>query len=187
MLARKASYCQLTTPLTHASRRKNGYEETPDFFRIRDADGNAVLCHNCQKPTDTNRAIVPCSVCGLYWHLDCQDPPLSNPPPLRTWVCPAHVDDLLVQLPEGLAPAHRHRKIRGAPEIRPAFTRGMRNNGFIEVEFDKTDEDTGASGWREVKQFGRVVKLPARGIILDFIEQWVSLALFQAQWRLLTV
>ncbi|KAK2050787.1 PHD-finger domain-containing protein [Colletotrichum somersetense] len=153
-----------------AKPKKKGYEEAPDFFRVRDADGSAVLCHNCQHPAAENRAILPCSQCGLYWHLDCLDPPLAIPPVLRTWRCPMHVDDLLAELPKELAPAHRFRKIKGAPAITPAFSRGMKNNGVIEIE---EEEDSGGeeTGWNDVKTFGRVYKLPAKGVVLDFISQ----------------
>ncbi|KAJ0320145.1 hypothetical protein Brms1b_003452 [Colletotrichum noveboracense] len=148
--------------------KKKGYEEAPDFFKVRDADGSAVLCHNCQHPAADNRAIIPCSLCGLYWHLDCLDPPLAIPPVVRTWRCPVHADDLLATLPEQLAPAHRFRKIKGAPTITPAFSRGMRNNGFIEIEEEESSDET---GWSDVKTFGRVYKLPAKGVVLDFISQ----------------
>ncbi|KAI8279064.1 hypothetical protein K4K60_005848 [Colletotrichum sp. SAR11_57] len=148
--------------------KKKGYEEAPDFFKVRDADGSAVLCHNCQHPAADNRAIIPCSLCGLYWHLDCLDPPLAIPPVVRTWRCPVHADDLLATLPEQLTPAHRFRKIKGAPTITPAFSRGMRNNGFIEIEEEESSDET---GWSDVKTFGRVYKLPAKGVVLDFISQ----------------
>nr|XP_036578213.1 PHD-finger domain-containing protein [Colletotrichum truncatum]KAF6785414.1 PHD-finger domain-containing protein [Colletotrichum truncatum] len=150
--------------------KKKGYEEAPDFFKVRDADGSPVLCHNCQHPAADNRAIIPCSLCGLYWHLDCLDPPLAIPPVVRTWRCPVHADDLLATLPEQLAPAHRFRKIKGAPAITPAFSRGMRNNGFIEIEDEQSGDET---GWNDVKTFGRVYKLPAKGVVLDFISQSV--------------
>ncbi|OHW93597.1 PHD-finger domain-containing protein [Colletotrichum incanum] len=152
-----------------AKPKKKGYEEAPDFFKVRDADGSAVLCHNCQRPAADNRAILPCSQCGLYWHLDCLDPPLAIPPVLRTWRCPMHVDDLLAELPKQLAPAHRFRKIKGAPAITPAFSRGMKNNGVIEIEEEESEEEE--TGWNDVKTFGRVYKLPAKGVVLDFISQ----------------
>ncbi|KAF6807305.1 PHD-finger domain-containing protein [Colletotrichum sojae] len=148
--------------------KKKGYEEAPDFFRVRDTDGSAALCHNCQHPSADNRAIIPCSLCGLLWHLDCLDPPLAIPPVVRTWRCPVHADDLLATLPQRLAPAHRFRKIKGAPAITPAFSRGTKNNGFIEIEDGESEEET---GWHDVKSFGRVYRLPAQGIILDFISQ----------------
>ncbi|TDZ37226.1 Uncharacterized protein C8035_v007341 [Colletotrichum spinosum] len=148
--------------------KKRGYEEAPDFFKVRDADGSPVICHDCQHPAADNRAIIPCSVCGLHWHLDCLDPPLAIPPVLRTWRCPIHADDLLSDLPQQLAPAHRFRKIKGAPAITPAFSRGMKNNGFIEVEDEQSGDE---SGWKDVNTFGRVYKLSAHGIKLDFISK----------------
>lgn len=134
-----------------------------------------MLCHNCQHPTADNRAIIPCSLCGLHWHLDCLDPPLAIPPVVRTWRCPAHADDLLATLPEELAPAHRFRKIKGAPVIVPAFSRGMKNNGFIEIDDDDEESEDENSGWSDVKTFGRVYKLSSKGVVLDFISQSVLL------------
>ncbi|OHE95475.1 PHD-finger domain-containing protein [Colletotrichum orchidophilum] len=154
-----------------AKPKKKGYEEAPDFFKVRDADGSAVLCHNCQHPSADNRAIIPCSLCGLHWHLDCLDPPLAIPPVVRTWRCPAHADDLLATLPEELAPAHRFRKIKGTPVIIPAFSRGMRNNGYIEIDDEDEESEDENSGWSDVKSFGRVYKLSSKGVVLDFISQ----------------
>ncbi len=145
-----------------------------EFFRLRDPsdDKRAVLCHACEKSTAENRAIIPCSICGLYWHLDCLDPPLANPPVLRTWKCPAHIDDLLSLIPGALGPAHRYRKIKGAAPIDPAFSRGNPNNGFVDVAFD--DEEDAArdwSGWADVQNYGRVVKLSSSGIEMDFLSR----------------
>lgn len=162
--------CAKQRQLTFLNRKKPGYDEAPDFFKVRDADGTPVLCHVCQGPAADNRAIIPCSICGLYWHLDCLDPPLAIPPVVRTWRCPAHADELLGGLPESLTPAHRFRKIKDAPVIEQAYSRGMKNNGFIEVDDDESDED---SGWKDFTSFGRVYKLPAKGIMLDFISQSV--------------
>ncbi|KAL2874124.1 hypothetical protein SGCOL_010712 [Colletotrichum sp. CLE4] len=117
--------------------------------------------------------VVPAkpNLCGLHWHLDCLDPPLAIPPVVRTWRCPAHADDLLATLPEELAPAHRFRKIKGAPVIIPAFSRGMKNNGFIEIDDDDEESEDENSGWSDVKTFGRVYKLSSKGVVLDFISQ----------------
>ncbi|KAK0722319.1 hypothetical protein B0T26DRAFT_641949 [Lasiosphaeria miniovina] len=148
--------------------KKAEEEPVPDFFRLRDADGNAVVCHNCQKSSSSNRAIIPCSLCGLFWHLDCLDPPLANPPVLRTWRCPCHIDDLLARLPGALGPAHRFRKIKGAPVIEPTFSRGYVNNGHIEVELDASEDE---SGWRDVETYGKTVRLSEKGIKLDFLSR----------------
>jgi hypothetical protein len=155
-----------------AKKKSNGYDEAPDFFKQRD-EGEAVLCHNCQKPAASDRAIIPCSICSFSWHLDCLDPPLSIPPVLKTWRCPAHAEEVLLTAPP-LAPAHRFRKIKGADAITPALSRGLKNNGHIEIDWTeniatKTEDDN--SGWRDFASFGRTYKIPAKGVVLDFIEQ----------------
>lgn len=165
-------YEDLNATKAASKKKNNGYEEAPDFFKQRD-EGEAVLCHDCQKPASSDRAIIPCSACPLYWHTDCLDPPLAIPPVLKTWRCPAHTDEVLLIAPP-LAPAHRFRRIKGADTITPAISRGLKNNGHIEIDWTdeiepKADEDK--SGWRDFASFGRTYKIPARGVVLDFIEQ----------------
>ncbi|KAH7162614.1 hypothetical protein B0J13DRAFT_615242 [Dactylonectria estremocensis] len=150
-------------------KKKNGYEEITDFFKQRE-DGQAVLCHGCQKSATDLRAIVSCSVCPLHWHLDCLDPPLAMPPVPKTWRCPAHVDDVLLEAPP-LGPAHRFRKIKGAQPIIPAFSRGLKNNGHIEIDWGDEPELSSNSGWPDPDSFGRAHKIQAPGIVFDVIEQ----------------
>ncbi|CCC08313.1 unnamed protein product [Sordaria macrospora k-hell] len=151
------------------AKKKNDEESGPDFFRLRDDKGDPAVCHLCQGGASARtRAIIPCSLCGLFWHLDCLDPPLANPPVLRTWKCPCHVDDLLAKVPGQLAPAHKFRKIKGASVIRPAYSRAYINNGYIEVEPEDSDDE---SGWKNVETYGKVVRLPAKGIKLDFLSR----------------
>ncbi|KAK4227939.1 hypothetical protein QBC38DRAFT_443292 [Podospora fimiseda] len=150
------------------ARKKKNEEEAPDFFRLRDSEGKPALCHGCHKHSIANRAIIPCSACGIFWHIDCLDPPLANPPPLRNWKCPLHIDELLPKLPGQLAPAHRYRKIKNSTDIRPAFSRGFVNNGYIDVI---PDDSQPASGWRSVETYGRTVRLPEKGIKLDFLSR----------------
>ncbi|KAI1457261.1 hypothetical protein F4805DRAFT_199831 [Annulohypoxylon moriforme] len=148
---------------------KKGVEEAFDFFKVKNADG-PVLCFRCHKATSDNRPMLPCSVCGLNWHLECLDPPLAVPPVPRTWRCPCHVDDMLAALPERLAPAHRHRKIKNAPPIEHAYSRGMANDGYIEIINDDDSEDD-AHAWRKYKGFGRTHQLPATGVKQDFVSR----------------
>lgn len=150
------------------SKKKSEEDQPPDLHRLRDAEGNAVICHSCQKSAGPSRAIIPCSACGLFWHMDCLDTPLAYPPVLRTWKCPLHADNLLGTLPAILHPAHKYRKVKDAPVIRPTFTRGYVNNGFIEVDLDDSEDE---SGWRDVETFGRTVRLSERGIKLDFLSR----------------
>ncbi|KAL2064428.1 hypothetical protein VTL71DRAFT_4922 [Oculimacula yallundae] len=151
---------------------KAGWEEAPDYFRKKDAKGKIILCHRCNGEASTpNRMIIPCSFCGIYWHLDCLDVPLAKEPGAgRQWRCPAHVDDLLAILPATLGPAHRFRKIKGASVIKPAVTRGLKNNGHIEIENDPS-EDEEEQGFYELREFGHVYKLPESSIKLDFISR----------------
>ncbi|KAK7988862.1 hypothetical protein PG989_009177 [Apiospora arundinis] len=116
---------------------KKGVEEPFDFYKVRDAEGKPVLCHQCLKGASDNRAIIPCSApnCGLQFHLD-------------------------------LAPAHRYRKVKSAPIIEQAYTRGMTNNGFIEIE---EDDDESEDGFKSRYDYGRVYRLSEKGIKLDFI------------------
>ncbi|PHH67720.1 hypothetical protein CDD80_586 [Ophiocordyceps camponoti-rufipedis] len=153
-------------PTKAAAKKRPGYDELPDFFKQRD-DGRAVLCHACQKPATEIRAIITCSACPFHWHIDCLDPPLAVPPVLKSWRCPAHIDDVLVDVPR-LAPAHRFRTIRGSQPLTPALSRGLRNNGHIDIDWS---DEADASGWPDASSFGRTYKLASNGVILDFIEQ----------------
>lgn len=153
-------------------RNRNGYDEPPDYLKQRDAKGDLILCHNCKEGPGTKRSIITCSFCSAPWHLDCLNPPLANPPhPSRQWRCPLHVNDLLVELPSALGPAHRFRRIKGTTAIKPDIARGTKNNGHIEVDLDSTDDED--EGFFDRKEFGHVYKLPEEGIKLDFISKYV--------------
>ncbi|KAI1143894.1 hypothetical protein F5Y05DRAFT_10204 [Hypoxylon sp. FL0543] len=162
----EGEYEEITPPKPKTNKR--GLDEPFDFFKVRNAEG-PVLCHFCQKGVSDNRPIVPCSVCGLNWHLECLDPPLAVPPVPRTWRCPCHAEEILGELPERLAPAHRYRKIKNAPPIEPSYSRGLANNGWVEIDNDDSEDD--ADAWRKHKSFGRVYRLSAKGIKRDFISR----------------
>ena len=130
----------------------------PELFRTRDASDKAILCYNCHKLVENNRPIVTCTVCGRYWHNDCVDPPLANPGRVKNWRCPLHVDELQAEL---LGPAHKWRRAKGARTIVPAYSRGLVNNGFIEV-----DDDLDTS-----YLFGKTYRISALGIIKDFMSR----------------
>ncbi len=137
---------------------------------MRDADNKAVLCFQCNKAVAPNRPIVTCSVCAKNWHTDCLDPPLANPAPARTWRCPAHVDDLLALL---TGPAHKWRRIKGAPVIKSSFRRGLPNHGPIDVTYN-LDNQADESGWNDYTTFGRTQRVSAKGIIRDFLSRYAS-------------
>lgn len=146
-------------------KRKAEEEAVPDFHRVRDREDQPVLCHHCQQATAEDRVIIPCSVCGVFWHLDCLDPPLSRAPPLRTWKCPLHVDELVNKVPGYLGPAHKYRKIKDEKVVDPIFPRGNLNNGYIEVIDDLSEDE---SGLRHSESFGRIFRLRASAIEKDF-------------------
>lgn len=151
-------------------RNRAGYEETADYLKTKDAKGNFILCHRCNQGAGV-RPIIPCSFCSLHWHLDCLDPPLANPPhQTKPWRCPCHVDDLLSQVPGSLGPAHRQRRIKGATIIKPAIGRGIKNNGYIEIEFAPSEDED--EGFFDQREYGHVYKLPEEGVKLDFISRY---------------
>lgn len=168
-------------------RRGAGFEEAPDYLKLKDTKGNFILCHECSRSAAGGKPIIPCTYCGLQWHLDCLDPPMSNPPPLgKSWRCPCHVDDLLSKVPSALGPAHRFRKIKNESVIKPAISRGSRNTGHIEIEFDDSDEESREedSGFFMRKEFGKVYLLPEQGIKLDFISKYVLVLILELRSNL---
>ncbi|KAL5614798.1 hypothetical protein BROUX41_004887 [Berkeleyomyces rouxiae] len=162
-------------PATKKRDRKT--EELIDWYKLRDGD-SPVLCKACHKSADNIRPIIPCSKCGLHWHLDCLDEPLTVPPVLKTWNCPLHVDpDALAMLISG--PAHRYRRIRDSSVVTPMFSRGNRNNGVVEIEDDLDSlrneykhnlEFSQNAGWADPQSFGRTYRLKASAVVKDFIE-----------------
>ena len=104
----------------------------------------------------------------------------KEPAPGRPFRCPAHVDDLLAVIPGNLGPAHRRRKIKGASVIKPVISRGLLNNGDIEIENDPTDDEE-ELGFYEQREYGHTYKLPELGIKLDFISQYASFSVSHNQ------
>ncbi|KAJ2894716.1 putative phd-finger domain-containing protein [Zalerion maritima] len=184
-------------PTKPAAKTKAGYvvEDHFDFYAIRDRKGKYRFCHACgQGPVRggfglTNRALCTCPICGLHWHTDCCDPPLSNPPHIKTWVCPAHADEVMAGNPQLIGPGHKFRLLKKKESIQPAYTRGARNHGFVEIVND--DDDEGADKEKPTKatdnemgqmdvagydftvntDYGRTYILPSSGIKMDFVSK----------------
>lgn len=102
---------------------RHGQLEDRDPYRLKDRNGEPVLCFRCgtsalppgvaasasatkrarmetSGPTrpESGRSIVSCDYCHLHWHLDCVDPPMSCMPPWgRKWMCPNHADRIFVR------------------------------------------------------------------------------------------
>lgn len=146
--------------------------------------------------------MLKCDFCHAYWHLDCVDPPLANPPHISldashrdAWRCPRHIEHdlrsgLLVQkdlnepghdvemvdaAPVGRV-ARKIRKPREPEVIEPTFSRGMRNNGLIEIMNDPDDDTDGEGNYvfsrDDPKDLNsKVFRVPERGVILDFVSK----------------
>jgi len=52
------------------------------------------LCHACDTSSRTHQ-LIACDFCPLYFHQDCLDPPLTNPPTAK-WMCPAHPEKFFI-------------------------------------------------------------------------------------------
>lgn len=143
-----------------------GYElVAPDISSLKSLSG---YCHFCGRfgltkvgltkteelnnvPSDPryHRPIISCSICPLYWHLDCLDMPLVNFPPSSViWTCPVHfttekcialdVAESLVQastlLPESAIRLQFRRK---AERLKEEQQREDRDDFMVEDEFEK--------------------------------------------------
>ena len=153
----------------------------PDYLRLRDPSNKVILCCQCGKSAADKRALVQCDYCQEYWHLDCCDPPLAVPPKVsedsttRTaWRCRRHIHHDLASLPIAPARSYRTRKPKDSTIVEPTFSRGVRNNGIIEVvdELSEEEEEDVFDKWKKRSpEDGITYRLPPKGIILDFIDR----------------
>lgn len=145
--------------LTKPSRAKTATPAYNDdnFLRMSD-NGQAILCNICGRCSDNVRPIIRCDYCPSYFHLDCLDPPLANPPnPRAGWMCPKHVrpEDLVItKMVDGRLQERRPR--------RPKHT--VTSVDFDIIPYDDVNESTFDDDFRERRQ------LRAAGdVVLDFI------------------
>ncbi|KAJ7756753.1 hypothetical protein DFH07DRAFT_819787 [Mycena maculata] len=162
-----------------------GLVEDRDAYRLRDKNGDPVLCFKCgtsalpaglaaaapatkrarrsstRYATETPKSIVSCDYCNLHWHLDCLDPPLPTMPPInRKWMCPNHAEGVLL-------PKLRIPKQAAAIEVtKPKQV----NNGNIEIIHPQTASTSHVKkvAVDEVLINGRRYRVPERIVILDF-------------------
>ncbi|KAK5168646.1 uncharacterized protein LTR77_005955 [Saxophila tyrrhenica] len=168
------------------TRNRPGYsDEPPDFTKIKDGKGKTILCYSCGKSSGGSRPIIPCDFCGEYWHLDCMDPPRSNPPArnqdgdkVHDWMCPLHSDHELRKVdtsllnPRSVARKVHIRKPRNAKVVEASMKRGFHNNGVIDVVVDDESDGSDSEFYdEEGLDEGVVYRLPASGIKLDFIDK----------------
>jgi hypothetical protein len=146
--------------------------------------------------------MLKCDFCHAYWHLDCVDPPLANPPNISleasqrdAWRCPRHIEhdlrsgllvqndlnapDQDVEMADATPTVRVARKLRvpKQPEyVDPSFSRGMRNNGLIEIANDSDDDTDGEGnyvfGENDPKDLNsKIFRVPEKGVILDFVSK----------------
>ena len=173
------------TILTRHHRNRPGYDEIPDYTKIKDGKGNTILCYSCGKSSGGTRQLIPCDFCGEHWHLDCLDPPLANPPArgpegrkVHDWMCPLHADHELRKVdtsllnPPNLARRVHIRRPRNAKVVETSLNRGFRNNGVIDVVEDDSDDTDSEFFEEEASHDDSIIyRLPATGIKLDFIDK----------------
>jgi len=143
--------------------------------------------------------MLKCDFCAAHWHLDCLDPPMANPPHINlesshrdAWRCPRHIEHDLrsgyvaqhdlndaqdaVMLDAPVARLGRKvRKPRHPEIVQPTFSRGMRNNGLIDIINDPDDDTDGEGnyvfGSEEKDANSHVYRVPEKGVVLDFISK----------------
>ncbi|KAF7338578.1 Histone deacetylase associated PHD protein-2 [Mycena venus] len=165
-----------------------GLIEDRDAHRLRDKNGEPVLCFKCgtsalppglaatvpaakrARRSSTRAAaasaeipknIVSCDYCNLHWHLDCLDPPLPTMPPInKKWMCPNHAEKVLLP------------KLRIPKQAAPIEITKPRqfNNGIIEIIHPQTasTSKTKKVAVDEVLINGRRYRVPERIVVLDF-------------------
>jgi len=127
------------------------------------------------------RAIIQCDYCSEHWHLDCLDPPLANPPArtwegkkVHDWMCPLHIDHDLRNVDVSMLAPRRKvhlRRPRNPKVIDTSLTRGLRNNGIVDVLDEESDDSESEFYDLETADEAVVFRMPASGIKLDFIDK----------------
>ncbi|KAK5097015.1 hypothetical protein LTR16_007314, partial [Cryomyces antarcticus] len=86
---------------------------------------------------------------------------------MRPWICPAHTDHDLrdIDLVKDGGRTIRVRRPKKAKIVDPAFPRGFRNNGLIELLNEPSDDDF----YEEEGTDGVIYRLPEKAIKLDFV------------------
>lgn len=94
---RRSSRRPAPVPKDRAPKPITSKEESPDSQRIEVAPGHRLTAGDT---TTGWRHMIACDYCLSSWHLDCLDPPaVCMPPSHKKWMCPNHVDHILVRLP----------------------------------------------------------------------------------------
>jgi hypothetical protein len=90
----KIDHCgyELVAPNISSAKSPSGYCHCCGRFGLtKEALGKTEEFLNIPNDAQYHRPIMSCSICPLYWHLDCLETPMvSFPPPSVTWTCPIH-------------------------------------------------------------------------------------------------
>lgn len=195
------SYSEEVKKFPLAKNSGYGYQR-PEYTKLIDADHKVILCTQCGVSSGNKRQMLKCDFCHAYWHLDCVDPPLANPPHISleasqrdAWRCPRHIEHdlrsgLLLQndlsSKDGdsemadaapVARVPRRVRVRKQPEyVESTFSRGMRNNGLIDITNDPDDDTDGEGNYvfgdNESKDVNsKIFRVPEKGLILDFVSK----------------
>ena len=193
---RLTCYCD---ELTLRRLKSSGYgNQKPEYTKVLDGD-KPIMCASCGLTSGGKRQMLKCDYCAAHWHLDCLNPPMANPPHINlesshrdAWRCPRHIEH---DLRSGYVAQHDlndaqdastsdapfarlGRKVRTPrhPEVvQPTFSRGMRNNGLIDIINDPDDDTDGEGNYvfgSEEKDVNSLVyRVPEKGVVLDFIDK----------------
>ena len=163
---------------------KDGKDNTIFCFRCQGSTLPARQGDSVPGIGKGGREMIQCDHCNLSWHLECLDPPLAVPPKKivrngktkATWMCPNHTDPLLNDIDPTTNPENTDRpttsrryKIRepkNAVTVNSTMTRGVKNNGIIEVIDDPSGDELSTPD----TPF-QIPRLSERGIKLDFIDR----------------
>lgn len=177
----KGEYQEYTQAGTK-TKLKSYDEARAESLKLKDKVGKTILCYSCRQSALGGRQMISCDYCSLKWHLDCLDPPRAALPvkqpsgnPRHTWMCPIHVEhelraiDLSIRAvghPDPAGKLFKLRKPKNARVIEPAITRGLRNDGLIDIINDPSDEEADI-----IYQSPAIYRLTEKGIKLDFIDK----------------
>jgi hypothetical protein len=185
--------------------KSSGYGAVrPDYLKTVNQN-KAILCIQCGESSRGQRQMLQCDFCHEFWHIDCCDPPLANPPYIspeathrEAWRCPRHIEHVLRSgqvLQQDLNPhsgdtdtedtvpvPRKVRKPKNSVVLESAFSRGIRNNGLIEIANDPDYETDGEGNYlfsrlereeldESIDQNGKIFRVPEKGVILDFVDK----------------
>ncbi|QKX57893.1 uncharacterized protein TRUGW13939_05013 [Talaromyces rugulosus] len=162
-------YQQVATNLRsgpHGRGRREGKAELEYMTRLFDAKGKIIVCVSCGLTSNGTRPMIQCDYCPCWWHIDCTDPPLSNPPKqlhpsdktFHNWMCPNHID-------------HELHVNSSDNETYTSKSRIRRPRNARVIDVDILPEDSEVEELQETESQGIVYRVSEHGVKLNFIER----------------